>query len=44
MGKKSTAAQELGRLGGLARAGKHSKRELREWAKLGGRPKKKKSR
>ena len=31
---------ELGRAGGKARARKHSKKQLREWAKLGGRPRK----
>ncbi len=40
MPKKPTTIQELGRLGGLARARKHSKRKLRQWGQLGGRPKK----
>ncbi len=31
--------QEAGRRGGKARAGKHSKKQLSAWAKLGGRPK-----
>jgi len=30
----------LARQGGLARAAKYSKKKLREWGKMGGRPKK----
>jgi hypothetical protein len=41
MPKKPTTIRELGRLGGLARARKYSKRQLRAWSKLGGRPRKK---
>jgi len=37
--KKNKAAQELGRLGGLARAKKYSKKKLKEFAKDAGRPK-----
>lgn len=37
---KELTVRELARLGGLARARKHSKRKLRAWGKLGGRPKK----
>ena len=32
--------QKTGSEGGKARAEKHSKEQLREWGKLGGRPKK----
>jgi hypothetical protein len=31
--------RETGARGGQARAEKHTKKELREWGKLGGRPK-----
>jgi hypothetical protein len=31
--------RKTGSMGGKARAKKHSKRQLSEWAKLGGRPK-----
>jgi hypothetical protein len=31
--------KETGALGGKARAEKHSKKQLSEWGKLGGRPK-----
>ena len=31
--------QETGAKGGKSRAAKHSKRQLSEWGKLGGRPK-----
>jgi hypothetical protein len=31
--------RETGAMGGKARAKKHSKKQLSEWAKLGGRPK-----
>ena len=37
---KNPHAQALGKLGGQARAKKHGKAKLKEWAKLGGRPKK----
>ena len=37
MAKKQVTASEIGKLGGKARAASHSKRELSEWAKLGGR-------
>jgi hypothetical protein len=37
--KKPMTVQEAGRRGGKARAEKHSKKELSNWAKLGGRPK-----
>jgi hypothetical protein len=37
MAKKQVTASEIGKLGGRARAARHSKRELSEWAKLGGR-------
>ena len=33
---------ELARQGGLARAAKYSKKQMREWGKMGGRPRKKK--
>lgn len=33
-------AQKLGRLGGIARAKKYSKKQLIKWSKKGGRPKK----
>lgn len=39
--KKNPAAVKLGRLGGLARAKKLSKKELSEIGKAGGRPRKK---
>ena len=32
---------KIGRKGGTARAAKHDKAKLTEWAKLGGRPRKK---
>src|SRR5262249_29720099 len=38
MTKRLITVQELGRRGGLARARKYSKRQLRKWGKLGGRP------
>jgi len=38
--KKALTVHELARLGGLARARKYSKRQLRAWSKLGGRPRK----
>lgn len=38
--EKATTVKELARLGGLARARKYSKRQIRNWGKLGGRPKK----
>lgn len=38
---KNKAAQELGKLGGRARAKKHTREEMSKWGKLGGRPKKK---
>lgn len=34
--------RQLGRKGGLTRAKKHTKKQLSEWAKLGGRPRKSK--
>jgi hypothetical protein len=34
---------KIGSKGGMARAAKHDKATLRKWAKLGGRPKKEKS-
>ncbi len=37
---KNKAAQQLGKLGGIARASKYSKEQLSKWAKMGGRPKK----
>jgi hypothetical protein len=37
--KKPLTVEEAGRRGGNARAARHSKEELRAWAKLGGRPK-----
>ena len=37
--KKPITVAEAGRKGGKARAAKHSKEQLREWAKLGGWPK-----
>lgn len=37
MAKKQVTASEIGKLGGAARAARHSKRELSAWAKLGGR-------
>ena len=40
---KKLIRQELARAGGEARAKKYSKAKLSEWAKLGGRPKKKQS-
>jgi hypothetical protein len=40
---KKLIRQELARAGGKARAEKYSKAKLSEWAKLGGRPKKKQS-
>jgi hypothetical protein len=40
MAKKPTTVEELARLGGLSRAKKYPKKQLREWAKLGGRPRK----
>ena len=39
---KNPAAVALGKLGGQARAAKHGKKKLKEWAKLGGRPRKEK--
>ncbi len=41
MGKKSKpiTVAEAGRRGGTARAKKYSRQQLREWARLGGRPK-----
>jgi hypothetical protein len=41
--EKAITVKELGRLGGLARARKYSKRQIRRWGKLGGRPKKSKT-
>jgi hypothetical protein len=38
MTKKQITASEIGRKGGRIRATQHSKSELSEWAKLGGRP------
>lgn len=38
---KNKAAQELGRLGGKARAEKYSKEQLSEWAKIRKKKKKK---
>jgi hypothetical protein len=38
--EKVITVKELGRLGGLARAQKYSKRQIRKWGKLGGRPRK----
>ena len=37
--KKNKHAQQLGKLGGKARARNHSKKQLSEWGKTGGRPK-----
>lgn len=37
---KPLTVQELARMGGLARARKYNKRQIRMWGKLGGRPKK----
>jgi hypothetical protein len=37
---KAVTVKELARLGGLARVRKYSKRQIRRWGKLGGRPKK----
>ena len=37
--QKPMTVAEAGRRGGKARAAKHSKEQLREWAKLGGWPK-----
>ena len=37
-----TYFQKTGSLGGKARAERHTKAELREWGKLGGRPRGKK--
>ena len=36
---KNKHAQQLGKLGGKARAKNHSKKQLSEWGKTGGRPK-----
>ena len=44
MADKPITVQEMGRLGGLARARKHGKNKLRKWGKLGGRPRKKAAR
>jgi len=38
--EKVVTVKELARLGGLARARKYSKRQIRRWGKLGGRPRK----
>lgn len=35
--------QKVGRKGGKSRAKKHSPKQLREWARLGGRPRKTKT-
>lgn len=54
MGKKTKPAvktspevlkflREIGAKGGEAKAARHSKQQLREWGKLGGRPRKKTS-
>lgn len=40
MKKKDKAAVSLGRRGGLATLKKHGKKQLKEWGKLGGKPKK----
>ena len=44
--EKKTVVQKylaaIGRKGGKARAAKHDKKTLRKWAKLGGRPPRKK--
>ncbi len=37
---KNKNAVKLGKLGGDARAKKYSKKQLKEWGKKGGRPKK----
>jgi hypothetical protein len=37
--KKSISVAEAGRRGGQARAAKHSKDQIRNWAQLGGWPK-----
>jgi hypothetical protein len=39
--RKPLTIQDFSRMGGLARARKHSKRQIRKWGKLGGRPRKK---
>jgi hypothetical protein len=38
MAKKPKTVEEMARMGGLSRARKYSKNQLRDWAKLGGRP------
>lgn len=38
--KKELTVRELAKIGGLARARKHSKEQLSKWGKKGGRPKK----
>jgi hypothetical protein len=38
MDKKLMTVAEMARLGGIARAARYSKAQLRKWAKLGGRP------
>jgi hypothetical protein len=37
---KPLTIQEVARMGGRARARKYSKKQLRAWARLGGRPRK----
>jgi hypothetical protein len=39
--KKTLTIKEVARMGARAQRRKYSKRQLRAWAKLGGRPKKK---
>jgi len=38
--EKPLTIEEFARMGGKARARKYSKRKIRSWGKLGGRPKK----
>ena len=40
MGEKPMTVTELARMGGRARAERHSKAEIRRWGRLGGRPSK----
>ena len=38
MAKRPKTVEEMARMGGLSRATKYPRKQLRDWAKLGGRP------